>query len=216
MNDQRIERIIDFYMLAKRVVVDEGFAEEIAWQNGLQLSDLNEKTFLRESAWVVLSSGMREVVIRQKFREISTAFCGWASASQITTNASECRNRASKIFCHLGKIDSILAIASLINTLGFATFKYKIDTDGVSFLQSLPFVGPVTCYHLAKNIGMDVVKPDRHLTRISGLAGYKNPTDFCGTISAIVGDRVCVVDLVVWRYATLNPGYKHFLTGYLH
>jgi hypothetical protein len=59
------------------------------------------------------------------------------------------------------------------------------------------------------------VKPDRHLVQIAALMGYENHTEFCEVISTSVGDRVSVVDLVVWRYAMLNPGYKNFLTRYI-
>jgi hypothetical protein len=215
MADRRLERIVDFYTLAKNVVVGGGFGDEIRWQDKIKLSELNESNFLLEAAWVVFSSGMRESVIRQKFPEITTAFCDWSSAEQITANALECRYSAHIAFGHLGKIDSIIEIAKKITDLGFEIFKKKIDSEGIAFLQSLPFIGPATCFHLAKNIGLDVVKPDRHLLRISALAGYKNPADFCAAISRVVGDRVSVVDLVVWRYATMNPGYGHFLTQYL-
>jgi hypothetical protein len=213
-NSTKIERLIDFYFLAKSVVIGEGFQHEIDWQDGLRFLDLQEDVFLREAAWVVLSSGMRESVIRGKFPAISRAFHEWTSASQISANGPTCRKKAFRIFRHAGKIDSIVEIAKSIDRTGFDSFKQRIGSEGVPFLKSLPFIGPATCYHLAKNIGLDVVKPDRHLLRISTLVGYSDPTEFCKEISSAVGDRMCVVDLIVWRYATLNPGYKNLLTRY--
>lgn len=213
---EKLQKVLDFYSLAKAVVLGEGFGTEIEWQEHVQLSDVGESTFLREAAWVVLSSGMREAVIRNKFASFSGAFYHWQSARQITENARECRKNASAIFAHFGKINSIIQIATLIHEKGFEAFKCNVRSGGVSFLQSLPFVGPATSFHLAKNIGLDVVKPDRHLLRISALAGYSSPSEMCQVISRAIGDRLSVVDLVVWRYATLNPGYKDFLTVYLH
>jgi len=210
----RLDRLIDFYLLAKGVVVGEGFQDEIEWQDSVRFSDLEETVFLEEAAWVVLSSGMRESVIRAKFPALSRAFHDWSSAIEITENASSCRRSASQVFRHPAKINSIVKIARSISESGFENFKLRIALEGVQFLRSLPFVGPATCYHLAKNIGLDVVKPDRHLLRISALAGYPDPAQFCGALSLAVGDRVCVVDLIVWRYATLNPGYKTLLTRY--
>src|SRR5260370_2025861 len=158
---------------------------------------------------------MREVVIRNKFPAFSKVFYDWNSAQQISMTADDCRYNAFRIFAHPGKIDSIIDIAARIASDGFEAIKDKIGSDGVEFLRSLPFIGPATSFHLAKNIGLDVVKPDRHLMRICALAGYENPADFCANISTVVGDRLSVVDLVVWRYATLNPGYRDFLTRYL-
>jgi hypothetical protein len=212
----KCQRVVNFYLLAKAIVIDEGFGEEIEWQNGVRFSEVDERIFLREVAWVILSSGMREAVVRDKFPAFSLAFHDWAGASQIIMNARCCRKSAYRVFAHRGKIDSIIEIARLINDNGFCDFKDKIASQGVAFLQSLPFLGPATSYHLAKNVGLDVVKPDRHLLRISSLAGYASPGELCQGISSVVGDRLSVVDLVVWRYATLNPGYRHFLSSYLH
>jgi hypothetical protein len=211
----KLERVVDFYLLAKGTVVGEGFGEELEWQDQIRLSDVDESHFLREAAWVVLSSGMREAVIRGKFRDFSLAFHNWVSAGHIIANSRLCRRNASRIFCHSQKINSIIEIARSIEVGGFDAFKEKIESGGVAFLRSLPFIGPATCYHLAKNIGLDVVKPDRHLLRISALAGYASPGELCQLISSAVGDRLSVVDLVVWRYATLNPGYRAFLSRYL-
>jgi hypothetical protein len=212
----RLEALIDFYLLAKGVVVGEGFGDEITWQGQIQFSRVDESIFLREAAWVVLSCGMRETVVRRKFQAISLAFYNWLSARHIRTNARQCRRGAFRVFGHLGKINSIIEIARSIDKAGFDTFKRKVQTDGILFLQSLPYVGPATSYHLAKNVGLDVVKPDRHLVRISALMGYADPAELCRAISTAVGDRVSVVDVVVWRYATLNPGYRDFIVRYIH
>jgi len=209
---QKHEACIDFYLLAKSVVVGEGFGHEVSWQDGMRFAEVTETVFLREAAWVVLSSGMRETVIRNKFKSFSAAFQNWSSAEDIRENANRYRRNAFRVFGHAKKIDAIVQIAREVDLVGFDRFKNKILEEGVPFLQSLPYIGPATSYHLAKNLGLDVVKPDRHLVRISALMGYDNPADFCETISTSVGDRVSVVDVVVWRYATLNPGYKKFLS----
>jgi hypothetical protein len=212
---QKREATIDFYLLAKSIVLGEGFGHEVKWQDGIRFTEVTETVFLRETAWVVLSSGMRETVVRNKFRSFSAAFHDWVSAQQIRDNATLCKKRAFRVFAHARKIDSIVRIACEVDRVGFELFKIKIMSEGVSFLQSLPYIGPTTCYHLAKNLGLDVVKPDRHLLRIASLLGYENPAAFCEAISTSVGDKVSVVDLVVWRYATLNPGYKDFLSRYM-
>ncbi|MFX0209923.1 MAG: hypothetical protein ACFFDT_28340 [Candidatus Hodarchaeota archaeon] len=160
----------------------------------------------------ISSSVMRETVIREKFPEISAAFCFWKNAKTITENSESCRSRALAVFGHRQKIRAIIVIAEQIYSQGFATFKMRIRTEGIEFIQLLPFLGPATSYHLAKNIGLDVVKPDRHLIRVAAVAGYENPRILCEEISKHVGDRISVVDLVIWRFATLNPHYtKYFV-----
>ena len=74
--------------------------------------------------------------------------------------------------------------------------------------KELPYIGPVTSYHLAKNLGLHVVKPDRHLMRIAHITGHTSPFEMCSKVANTVGDSLAVIDLVFWRYATLNKDYK--------
>ena len=205
-------KIVDRYLCAKQLVIKKGFAKEIDWQDEIQLSKIDEAYFLREAAWVVLSSGMREYVIRKKFPEISGAFYWWQSSKQIVENHEKCKKHALKVFCNHKKINAIIEIAEIILKNGFNSIKSHIKESGVEFIQTMPFMGPATSYHLAKNIGLDVVKPDRHLLRVADSTGFNNPHDLCEAISKAVGDRISVIDLVIWRFATLNPKYTEYFS----
>jgi len=205
-------KIVDRYLCAKEIVIKKGFAKEIDWQNEIQLSKINEAYFLKEAAWVVLSSGMREYVIRKKFPDISSAFYFWQSSKLIVKNREKCKKHALEVFCHQKKINAIVEIAEIILKNGFNSIKSYIQKSGVEFIQTMPFMGPATSYHLAKNIGLDVVKPDRHLLRVADSTGFNNPHALCETISEVVGDRISVIDLVIWRFATLNPKYTEYFS----
>ena len=199
--------LVEIYLKVKETVIYQGFAEEIDWQDNIQFSDISESNFLREAAWVILSSGMRETVIRKKFPAISTAFLFWRSAHQIVKHLEPCRLHALSVFRHEQKINAIISIAKQIADDGFEKIKVRIQNGGIKYIQQMPFMGPATSYHLAKNIGLDFVKPDRHLLRIAKAAGYNSPKLLCEDIANSVGDRISVVDLVIWRFATLNPDY---------
>ena len=69
-------------------------------------------------------------------------------------------------------------------------------------------MGPVTARHLAKNLGMVLVKPDRHLTRLAAKTGYKTAEGMCHTIAEVVGDSLSVIDIVIWRYATITNSFQ--------
>lgn len=86
---------------------------------------------------------------------------------------------------------------------GYGSIKSKIGRRGIEAISEFPFMGSVTAYHLAKNIGIDVAKPDRHLERMAAIAGRRSAAEMCFEIAQMVGDKVSVVDLVLWRYATL-------------
>jgi hypothetical protein len=64
--------------------------------------------------------------------------------------------------------------------------------------------GPVTVWQLAKNLGFDVPKPDRHLVRIAEQLGFSSPSQLCGAIADVSGEAVKVIDLVIWRYLADN------------
>jgi len=195
------------YQAARTEVVCAGYAGEIEWQRSVRFDDVTETDLLRENAWVVLCCGMRESIVRMRFPEIAACFHDWESAHQILASLPQCRERALEHFHHPGKIGAIVACAEWIAEAGFTRAKAAIRLDPVGTLQSLPFIGPVTAYHLAKNLGVPVAKPDRHLVRLAGAAGYRDVQAFCSDIAACSGDPVSVVDIVLWRLATLRPDY---------
>lgn len=200
------------YLDVKEAVIVAGYAPEIDWQEDLDANRMTEADFLRELAWVVLSAGMRESVVRVKFDVLTSVFGGFRCASGIAGTATKLRRRALRIFNHPGKIDAILNAARLVVADGFPNVRRRVLAEGIPFLQSFPFIGPVTSFHLAKNLGLDVVKPDRHLVRIAKCAGYRTPEQMCVDISRQVSERVSVVDVVLWRYATLNRDYRAAFT----
>ena len=202
-----LRRLASAYLTAKQTVTNMGYSHEIDWQDSLIFSNIAESDFLRESAWVILSSGMREIVIRKKFPDISLAFFQWKSARKISLHRNRCRINALRFFNHRRKIDAIIHIAIHVWQKGFCVVKESIQNEGISYVMHLPYMGPATAYHLLKNIGMQVAKPDRHLTRIANVLGYHSPHLMALDIARTIGEKVTVVDLVLWRYATLHSDY---------
>ena len=201
------------YNFAKKIVIDEGYEDEIFWQSNVKFENIDESAFLRDFAWVVLYSGMRERVVRNLFSMISDCFFDWESAEQIVKNEDKCFNGAIKYFNNEPKISAIIDSAHRIETLGFSQIKKLISDNPLETLQSFYYIGPITVYHLAKNIGLPLAKPDRHLTRIANLEGFSDVQKFCNDISKVSGDSVPVVDIVLWRFATIEMDYLNILSS---
>jgi len=201
------EALLEKYVDAKDYIINEGYVAEIDWQSGLNFDSTSESDFLRESAWVILSSGMRETVIRKKFEDIEASFLKFISAKDIVLNADECREKAISEFSHDKKIDAIISLSTRVVVDGFDIVKKQIKHYGIRYLQSFDFIGPATSYHLAKNLGLCVSKPDRHLCRVADVTGFESVEVLCDTLSDCTGDSASVVDLVIWRFATLNSDY---------
>jgi hypothetical protein len=60
------------------------------------------------------------------------------------------------------------------------------------------------------NTKKKVLIVDRHLTRLASHAGYNDVQLFYRDISSQTGDSVPVVDIVLWRFATINENYLNF------
>src|SRR5712691_5696710 len=136
--------IVDAYFFAKYQVIAAGYGSEIDHHRQASLEKISETDFLQEAAWVVLSSGMREIVVRRKFAEISAAFLEWKSANAIIQLKRTCRAAALVCFSHPGKIDAILDIAEHVDRNGFNHVKQSIQTVGLEYLETFAFIGPVT------------------------------------------------------------------------
>jgi hypothetical protein len=198
-----LRQLAQGYLTAKSVVIEQGYASEIDWQYEVSLATITEQTLLREIAWVILCSGISERTIRCKFGDISRAFLSWKSAQDIVEHAETCKTKALNYFRHPSKIDAIISAASHIDELGFVKVVEKIEEDGISYLEQFPYIGPITCFHLAKNIGFPFAKPDRHLSNLAAHLGYNNVQQLCRDIAEITDEPVPVIDLVLWRYSTL-------------
>jgi hypothetical protein len=206
-SEYQLRRIAETYYSAKSFIIDQGFGSEVDWQYSVSLQNLDESTLLRETAWVVLCSGMRESVVRRIFASISEAFLDWSSGRLIAEHADRCAEEALLAFNHPGKIAAIVRVAEIVAHDGFPRTFLQIKEGGVNYLQQFPYLGPITSLHLAKNIGLPVAKPDRHLRRIADKLGYSCVQKLCEDIARATDEPVPVVDLVLWRYSTLRQQY---------
>lgn len=171
------------YFSIKRKLCDSGFDREIAWAEGLKPCK-SADLFALEAGWVIMNSGMKEQVVRGI----------WA----VMRDALISGQPIDDLFGHKLKVAAIKQIWADRESLFVA---YRRSRDPLAFLETLPHIGPVTRYHLAKNLGMPVCKPDRHLVRISA---PRSPDLFCAELSHHTGDTVMTVDTVIWRAANLG------------
>ncbi len=198
------------YLLAKVAIVDAGFENEITWQETRCIDAIDDRLFLREAAWVVLSSGMRESVVRKIYPAVEAAFGGWGSAAWVVEHSAECKLQAARAFRHERKLEALVEISRAVARDGLEPILAGLRETGPDSLMTLPYMGPATSKHLAKNLGLDVAKPDRHLVRVALAVGYESPASLCEYLASAVGDTVAVVDLVVWRFATISSDYVDF------
>lgn len=152
-----------------------GYAEHIA-----RSERLTTPTSAYQFATEVIS-GMRNSIARPIFERCIVAL--------------ETTGSCKGVFGHPGKANGIDAVWAEREQLYVG---YMTAEDKVAFLATLPWIGPVTKFHLAKNFGGNFAKPDVHLNR---LAEAENTTAqaLCDRLAAETGYRAATIDLILWR-----------------
>lgn len=189
-----------FFEIAQDWVKNSPYADEPIWQSDVLETDFTESDFLREYAWVVLNSGFRESVVRSKFEYISLCFCDWESADEIIASQDQCVASALSSFANRRKLLAITSVARIIQVSGWDNLHKELNSDPLPAIEALPFMGKVTSRHLAKNIGIDCSKPDRHLARAATKFGYDTADLMCRDIGNRFSLNLAVVDIILWRY----------------
>jgi hypothetical protein len=174
----------DFFRLCEKVKA-AGYGGDIEWSEGL-VPPTDPDEFAREAIFVICNSGMRFTVAEQIFGRVMCALADGESAS--------------RGFGHAGKasaIDHIWRHRARLLT------EYLAAPDKLAFCESLPWIGGITKYHLAKNFGADVAKPDVHLQRLADAEGC-TAQELCDRLAAATGYRAATVDVVLWRACAIG------------
>lgn len=205
--DKKLLKTLRYYFAAHDEVIDKGYRSEILWQDSLDIHSVNTQTFYSEYAWVVLSSGMNEIVVRRVFPPLSEEFENWNDPLRISQEPNRYVRAGLSIFNHTGKIEALVWMAGYLASISLEDELNEIKMSGADVIRNYPYMGPATSLHFAKNIGVSVAKPDRHLVRIAEFLGYASPEKLCKTISDTIGEKESIIDLILWRYATINRNY---------
>ena len=159
---------------------ERGYGRVIEWSETIA-APANAEEFAERSIYVICNSGMRVTV-----------------AAPIYTRCMEALKElgsVNSVFGHAGKASAIDRIWEEREGL-FAAFLGSDDQLG--FLQTMPWIGPVTRHHLAKNLGAGQAKPDVHLQRLA----RRNRTTvkrLCARLARQTGYRAATIDTVLWR-----------------
>ena len=157
-----------------------GQGPAIEWSENVQPPTKAEE-FAAEAIYVICNSGLSNKVAAPMAVRCLAALAAGGSSSMV--------------FGHPGKSAAIDSIWQQREAL---FERYCRENDKVALLSELPWIGPVTKYHLAKNLGADTAKPDVHLER---LARRERTTthELCQRLARQTGYRVATIDTILWR-----------------
>ncbi len=188
------------------------------WHNLPSPSEITDRFFFSELTWVIYNAGMKEALIRSKWPAIEWAYFGFEPIV-VFTYRERSISLALSVINHLGKANAVADGAAKILEDGPMNTKLPqmSEADILEYFETFPYIGRVTRYHLARNIGYDVVKPDRHLVRLAealDYPGFDGPDALVQEVSLLVGERKGYVDYIFWRWLSIEGSQKDTF-GYL-
>jgi hypothetical protein len=180
--EKGLQRPISFSEFARieSEVCQAGYARDIEWSERAAPPE-NADEFAREAIFVICNSGMKFRVAERIFYHVEQALADGQSSATVFGHKGKC-----------GAIDHIWAERERLLA------EYLIAPDKLAFCESLPWIGGITKYHLAKNFGADVAKPDVHLQRLADWEGT-DPQSLCRRLAKESGYKASTVDLILWR-----------------
>jgi hypothetical protein len=195
-----VDPIAHGYLHAKRLVIEAGYDSDIDWAESLERVKPDARYVLQEGAWVIVNSGFRYAVARKLWPALTRAFKGFDPYR--VKAMSGCLEEALTILNHKPKMLAILKLAYEVTGTGDGDGWKTIVADAADppKLTRLSYIGKITCWHYAKVLGVDCVKPDVHLVRAAAAAGYSTPLALCEALRDRLGERLTVCDSVLWRY----------------
>lgn len=191
--------VLEFYDRAL-TFVQANYYDRLDYYRGLRFTDTTPDLFWAEYTWVVYAAGFNSKVLDKKYPALQEAYGHWLGVGPV---------RKKYVLAIIRREDKWKACLQVANMMqGAARAKAIKDwwpafqmtwLDTPEKLQALPWIGPVSCYHLARNIGQDAVKPDLHLVRLAEHYGFCSPLRMCEYIrSNRQNERLGVVDLVLF------------------
>lgn len=157
--------------------------------------------FWIEFVWCCYVSGFSSKVIASIYDDLVLALGSWR-----TCHLDRWDN-VSIVISHRKKFEACCNVSAMLRELPFEKFKLDFLSSTKS-IRNLPMMGPITSFHLARNIGLDAVKPDLHLTRLSAHFGYLYPFDLCRDLADSSGERIGVVDYILFMGASTWSTYN--------
>ncbi len=166
---------------------------------------LNSNDFAKEVIYVILASGFNQKIAKQLFIKIVNYL-----DSSLNCDITKLLN----IFKNKMKVNAILNIWQNRDKYCNLFYLQKTDIEKLNMLEKLPYIGKITKNHLARNLGINVVKYDLWIQRLgvalygknevvdnSNLSsGIKKICDFMfDEISNETGYPAGYIDVVLWK-----------------
>lgn len=193
------------YFEKARKFTFDNYSDEVVRISSTNFKEVESRTFFHEYMWTVHTTGFSAKAVGKFFPRLVEAY----NSIELLAYESEeeTLDRVLKVCNNRQKAIAVKKMATLIrdkvDLMGWQTFR---DTELCTpeLLTKLPYIGKITCFHLARNIGLlDSVKPDLHLIRMARFWGFQDCIEMCKSIQSENPDLpLGIIDLVLWYGAS--------------
>ncbi len=181
----------EFYLKAQECIIDAGYQWEIDNCKLFHIESMDADTFALQYTFAVMSStGLNNKVVQKMYDKfIEAVRCGNRRPFDTIPNR---RMRDAIVRGWFDPAGTLKKIQMM-----------KTDEERIAYIGTLRQMGPKSSLHFARNIGIDCVKPDRHMIRLAQKFGYATPLEMCKDIQSETNERLGVIDVILWRYCNL-------------
>ncbi len=194
------------------------YSEEMERIASTRFDKVTPSSFFIEYVWVVHATGFNAKVVAKMLPRLTRAYgigedgSGWDGLGRkdeheaVSRVLPVCNNpqKARAVHSTARLLTDALFPADVSRTESWEDFRGR-RLSSPKLLAELPYVGRITCFHLARNIGLlESVKPDLHLVRLASHWGFRDCVEMCESMRPD-GMPLGIVDLVLW-YASSTFG----------
>jgi hypothetical protein len=199
------------YFRKARAFTEKHYADEMVHIWSTKFDEVGPNHFFLELLWVVHATGFNAKVVAKMLPRLREAYGlaedggGWDKLgrerpeSMLARVLPVCNNpqKAKAVHSTAKLMANSMFPADVGKTESWEDFR-KERLSSPELLARLPYVGKITCHHLARNMGLlDSVKPDLHLVRLASHWGFKDCTEMCKAVKP-PEMPLGIVDLIMW------------------
>jgi len=195
--DKGVFYSLEKYLIETGVASDKDSFETIK-QRLQNPPKLSANDFASEVIYVILASGFKQKIAKQKFIEIMNF---------IQKSNSISPENLLKIFGNKNKINAIYKVWKNKEEYCKNFYDLKTINEKLEYLETLPYIGKITKNHIARNLGINKVKYDIWIQRLgTSLYGNKNLTS-SSTLSPEIQNACDKMFQEIAKYTDLSIGY---------
>ncbi len=199
------------YFRKAREFTEKYYHEDMDRIWSTKFDEVGPNQFFIELVWVIHATGFNAKVVAKLLPRLTPAYgigedgSGWdrlgkeAVDSMLARVLPVCNNpqKARAVHSTAKLMADSMFPDDVLRTESWEDFR-RVRLSSPALLAKLPYIGKITCMHLARNIGiLDCVKPDLHLVRLADHWGFKDCVEMCLAIKP-EDMPLGIVDLCLW------------------